>query len=122
MFKKDLNVGFLLDFYGDILSERKRDVLSMYYNEDLSLSEISEVVGISRQGARDIIKKAGDELLFYEEKLQLARRFGELRDAADKIIQLARADRVTDALRAEAARISSLLIFEDKEPHTKEGE
>ncbi len=122
MFKKDLNVGFLLDFYGDILSERKRDVLSMYYNEDLSLSEIAEVIGISRQGARNIIKKAGDELLFYEEKLQLARRIGELRDTADRINQLCRADRVTDALRAEAARISSLLIFEDKDSHTKEGE
>ena len=85
MFEKDMNIAFLLDFYGEILNERKRNVLDMYYNEDLSLAEISDVIGISRQGVRDIIKKAECELTFYEEKLGLARRFGELKAAADRI-------------------------------------
>ena len=58
MFEKDLNISYLLDFYGDILPEKKRDVLTLYYNEDFSLSEIAEQIGISRQGVRDIIKKA----------------------------------------------------------------
>ena len=58
MFEKNMKLAYLLDFYGDILPERKRNVLDMYYNEDFSLAEISEEIGISRQGVRDIIKKA----------------------------------------------------------------
>ena len=75
MFEKDLNVGYLLDFYGELLSDRKRSVMDMYFNEDLSLAEIASELGISRQGARDIIKKSKEELLFFEEKLGLAERF-----------------------------------------------
>ena len=72
MFEKNLNIGYLLDFYGELLSDRKRSVMDMYYNEDLSLAEIASEIGISRQGARDIIKKSEEELFFYEEKLGLA--------------------------------------------------
>ena len=58
MFEKNLNIGYLLDFYGDVLTERKRDALDFYYNNDMSLSEVAEELGISRQGARELIKKA----------------------------------------------------------------
>ena len=75
MFEKDLSIAYLLDFYGDVLSDRKRQVLDDYYNSDLSLAEIATDLGISRQGVRELIKKAEKELLFYEEKLQLASRF-----------------------------------------------
>lgn len=85
MFEKNLEIGFLLDFYGDVLSERKRTVLDYYYNDDLSLAEIAEEIGISRQGVRELIKKAGAELLFYEEKLGLAKRF---RDADEQAVHL----------------------------------
>lgn len=74
MFEKNLQIGYLLDFYGDILPERKRSVMEMYYNEDLSLSEIATEIDISRQGVRDIIKKTEEELYFYEEKLGLAEK------------------------------------------------
>lgn len=77
MFTKDLSVAYLLDFYGDVLSDRKRSVLDDYYNNDLSLSEIAADLGISRQGVRELIKKAEEELNFYEQKLHLAQRFGE---------------------------------------------
>jgi predicted DNA-binding protein YlxM (UPF0122 family) len=77
MFTKDLSVAYLLDFYGDVLSDRKRSVLDDYYNNDLSLSEIAQDLGISRQGVRELIKKAEEELNFYEQKLHLAQRFGE---------------------------------------------
>ena len=62
MFKKDIKYSLLLDFYGDILSERKREIFELYYNEDLSLAEVSEITGISRQGVRDSVKKAESEL------------------------------------------------------------
>ena len=73
---------------GQILSEKKRSVMEMYYNEDLSLSEIAEQIGISRQGVRDIVKKTEEELFFWEEKLGLAKRDIELRGRAERILSL----------------------------------
>ena len=55
---KDLGITILLDFYGDMLTEKQRDFLGYYYNDDLSLSEIAENEGITRQGVRDSIKRA----------------------------------------------------------------
>ena len=52
---KDLEMGYLLDFYGEVLTEKQREMLRQYYNDDLSLSEIGENFGITRQGARDAI-------------------------------------------------------------------
>ena len=88
MFEKNLKIGFLLDFYGDVLSERRRTVLDYYYNDDLSLAEIADEIGISRQGVRDLIKKAEEELYFYEEKLGLAERFRRTRQQAEHLMEL----------------------------------
>ncbi|MBO5295914.1 MAG: winged helix-turn-helix transcriptional regulator [Clostridia bacterium] len=88
MFEKDLKIAFLLDFYGEVLSERKRTVLDYYYNDDLSLAEIAEEIGISRQGVRDLIKKAEEELRFYEDKLGLAERFRKTQDSAERLLTL----------------------------------
>ena len=77
MFEKNLKMACLLDFYGEVLTDRKQSVLSMYYNEDMSLAEIADEVGISRQGVRDVIKKAEEELIFFEEKLGLYKTFRE---------------------------------------------
>ena len=46
MFEKNLEIGYLLDFYGEILPERRRDIMDLYYNDDLSLSEIAEQMGM----------------------------------------------------------------------------
>ena len=88
MFEKNLEIGYLLDFYGDILPERRRDILDLYYNDDLSLSEIAEQMGITRQAVRDSIKKTEQELFFYEEKLGLRRRFTEAETRVEKAISL----------------------------------
>ena len=88
MFTKDLSIAYLLDFYGDVLSDRKRAVLDDYYNNDLSLSEIAQDLGISRQGVRELIKKAEEELNFYEQKLHLAQRFGEAGEHAAALHRL----------------------------------
>ncbi len=85
MFEKNLELGYLLDFYGELLSARKRSVMDMYYNEDLSLAEIAAEIGITRQGARDLIKKSEEELLFFEEKLGLAKK---LKDASQTAAEL----------------------------------
>ena len=103
MFEKNLNIGYLLDFYGDVLSERRRDALDFYYNDDMSLSEIAEEMGISRQGVRDLIKKAEEELLFYEEKLGLAKKFADAQEHAKRALELCREYDIGDDVKNEIA-------------------
>ena len=57
-------IPFLLDIYGALLTDRQRDVLDLYYNDDLSLSEISENLGITRQGVRDAIRRGSDDCFY----------------------------------------------------------
>lgn len=101
MFEKNLNIAYLLDFYGDILSERKKTVLDGYYNRDLSLAEIAEELGISRQGVRELIKKAENELCFYEEKLGLAEKFRRTESRIRHLISLVEDNRPVGEIRAE---------------------
>lgn len=85
MFEKNLNISILIDFYGDILSERQREMLELYYNEDYSLSEIAEKYDISRQGVRSVLKK-GETILFdMENKLHLASRFTKMLEKSAEI-------------------------------------
>ncbi len=106
MFEKNLNIGYLLDFYGDVLTERRRDALDFYYNNDMSLAEVAEELDISRQGARDLIKKAEEELLFYEDKLGLAKKFADAQHHAARALELCERGEVGEGLIAE---IRSLL-------------
>ncbi len=72
---KDLNITILLDVYGQLLTEKQRFAIDMYYNEDLSLAEIAEEIDISRQGVRESIKQGEKHLLEYEEQLGVVKRF-----------------------------------------------
>ncbi len=94
MFEKNLAVSDLLCEYAAVLSDRHRELLDFYYNQDLSLAEIAAEVGISRQGVRDGIKKAEEELFFLEEKLHLWQRAISLRAAAKQL--LCGADKATE--------------------------
>ena len=105
MFEKNLEIGFLLDFYGDVLSERKRTVLDYYYNNDMSLAEIAEEIGISRQGVRELIKKSGDELLFYEEKLGLAKRFCDAEEQAVQLLAMMEEAQIPSNIREAAGEL-----------------
>ena len=87
---KNLEISLLLDFYGDMLTEKQRDVVELYYNEDLSLAEIASHSGITRQGVRDSIKRAESQLLDYEERLRLADRFRRIQQRLDEITDLAK--------------------------------
>lgn len=68
-------MALLFDFYGDVLTERQKEFYDLYYNEDLSLSEIAENNGITRQGVRDVIVRAEAILYDLEDKTGLIRRF-----------------------------------------------
>ena len=86
---KNLRVALLLDFYGELLTEKQRDFLEYYYNEDLSLAEIALNEGISRQGVRDAIKRAEHTLFDMEESLALASRAECLQKGLEEIIRCA---------------------------------
>ncbi len=73
-------MAMLYDFYGDILTDRQREFYDLYYNEDLSLSEIAENYGISRQGVRDVIVRAEATLTELEDKTGLIRRFHQMQE------------------------------------------
>ena len=82
---KDLNIARLFDFYGDLLTENQANMIDLYYNEDLSLGEIAEPAGISRQGVRDAIVRGENQLKEFEEKLGLSKRFSAIEKQVEKI-------------------------------------
>ncbi len=88
-----LRRAMLFDFYGDLLTEKQREYYDLHYNEDLSLGEIAEQSGISRQGVWDMIRRADRLLNETEEKTGLVKRFQQLRTQVDEIEQLVRAAR-----------------------------
>lgn len=104
---KDLNITVLYDFYGDILTEKQREVVDYYYNEDLSLAEISEHLGITRQGVRDSIKRAEALLIDMEDRLGLAKRFHSIQEGLSAIISEAKGIE-EDAIKGATVREISL--------------
>ena len=85
MFEKNMRIALLLDFYGEALDEHTKEIMTSYYEDDLSLSEIANGENISRQGVRHIIKKGEEQLDFLESKLKLAELYDSLSAAASKL-------------------------------------
>lgn len=75
---KNLQEGVLLDFYGELLTEKQKTALELYYNEDLSLAEIAADMQVSRQGVRAFIKQGEAHLAEFEEKLGMYKRFSAI--------------------------------------------
>ena len=75
-----LDKSLLLDFYGELLTEKQREYCDLHWNEDYSLTEIAQLGGLTRQGVWDILRRAEAALQGYEEKTGLVRRFLERRD------------------------------------------
>ena len=80
--------GYLFDFYGELLTEHQRSIYEDYCLNDLSLSEIAESEGISRQGVHDLIKRCTKTLQGYEDKLHLVDKFIDIRGQINKINDL----------------------------------
>ncbi len=101
---KTLMMTMLLDFYGELLTEKQRSCFNMHYNEDLSLSEIADIMKISRQGVHDLIARAEAALVETEEKIGVVRRFSERRVIYDKMEdELKELEQITDGRARELA-------------------
>ena len=100
-----IETGWLFDFYGPLLTQRQRELLALYCEEDLSLSEIAVQVGISRQGVHDAVHRGARTLAAYERQLGLLARYrrltGGLQEALDALrgAQDAQATRAAEVLR-----------------------
>ena len=106
--EKNLEVGVLLDFYSELLTEKQRDVIDLYYNEDLSLAEIAEHENITRQGVRDSIKR-GEQVLFeMESALRLAEKSRRLESIAQRLEENADSASPED-IRAAVSEIRNIL-------------
>lgn len=77
--------SLLYDFYGDLLTEHQKDIYEGYVLENLSLTELAESSGISRQGVHDLIKRVENMLEGYEEKLHLVAKFLHIKEEVQKI-------------------------------------
>lgn len=87
---KLVELSLLYDFYGELLKENQKCIYEDYILNDLSLSEIAEQQGISRQGVHDVVKRCSNQLINYEEKLHLIEKFEQTKQKVSKIKELSK--------------------------------
>lgn len=80
-----LEQALLYDFYGELLTAHQKEVYEQFVLEDLSLSEIAESLGISRQGVHDMVRRCQRTLSGYESKLHLVEKFLAIKEKVEKI-------------------------------------
>lgn len=109
---KDFKIAQLMDFYSGMLTDKQRDVMEMYYFDDLSLSEIAEQENITRQGVHDSIKRGETIILELDKKLALADKLIKYKQIFENIKTLT-ADIHNEAVSADIKNIaekSSLIL------------
>lgn len=109
MKNKPLEMCLLFDFYGEMLTDKQKEMFDLYYNEDLSLAEISEHIGITRQGVRDAIVRAEHTLRDMEERLGLVARYGKIDPSIDSMLADVHTLRMINSNQLHNAEISRLL-------------
>ena len=105
--------SMLLDFYGELLTDKQRECFDLHYNEDLSLSEIAEQLGISRQGVWDNIRRAEGAMKEIEEKTGLIRRFEGTKRALETIRK--QAEEIGGLTQGPAREIAQTIVHEVKQ-------
>lgn len=111
-----LEQALLYDFYGELLTSHQKEIYEQFVLEDLSLSEIAQDAGISRQGVHDLVKRCQKILEGYEEKLHLVRRFLSIKENVHEIEalldQYEKTKQNTEEMIAQIRKISGLIIEE----------
>ena len=107
-----LEMTLLLDYYGELLTEKQKTCFDLYYNQDLSLGEIAEEAGISRQGVHDSLARAEATLLELEQKLgcvararKQKRAMKTIRQAAETLLQVPQTEELARAILAAAESV-----------------
>lgn len=105
--------GLLYDFYGELLTEHQRKIYEDVVYNDLSLTEIAQENGISRQGVHDLVRRCNYTLQEYEDKLHLVERFMKIRSRVEQLKQLTNDSEMTqDRLIEEIDSLSSQILEE----------
>ena len=94
---RKIELAWLTAFYGGLLTDKQRQVLTLHCEEDLSLAEIAQEAGISRQGVHDMLTRAAQRLFDMEEKLGMAARFRRMEDGLEACRALLREKRYDEA-------------------------
>ena len=115
MKNQTFRMTMLFDFYGELLTERQKEFYELYYDEDLSLSEIAENYGISRQGVRDVIVRAEAYMTEIEDKTGLVKRFMPRTPHLERIEAAADELRRLNDRRYEDSRIAELVTVIEQE-------
>lgn len=111
--EKIAHQAFLYDFYGELLTDHQRRVYEDIVLNDMSLSEIAQEMGISRQGVHDMVKRCDRILEGYEEKLHLVERFQNRKKQIERICELTEDHREdTDRAMREIRKISRNMLEE----------
>ncbi len=108
---KLLEQSLLYDFYGELLTPHQRSIYESFVFEDLSLGEIAQQEGISRQGVHDLVKRCDKTLREYEEKLHLVQRFSDMKERIEKIRSLSGGPAESDTLD-QIRKLSAELLEE----------
>lgn len=110
---KVAKLGLLIDFYGNLLTKKQLNIIDMYYNNDFSLGEISENLGISRQGVFDSLKRSENILFSFEDKLKLVDKFVKqkysINSALDRLNHI-KERRAENDIAVELDEIISILV------------
>ena len=107
---KDLENTILFDVYGSLLTEKQRETLEYYYNDDLSLGEISEETGITRQGVMNCIKTSEARLAEFEEQMGLVGKFRALKASVERLERAVSEEKAdTPEIKAIIEEIKALL-------------
>lgn len=114
MMEEKVEQAYLYDFYGELLNEHQRRIYEDFVFNDLSLAEIAQEEGISRQGVHDMVKRCTKTLEGYEEKLHLIAKFQKAKQNVEKIHHLTQEFNEThdESIMEEISQISNQILEE----------
>ena len=110
--EKIVEQGLLYDFYGELLTDHQKQIYEAAVYEDMSLTEIADEYGISKQGVSDLIKRCTGTIQKYEDKLHMIRRFEAIKADAEELLSISRRCTSEQELREQTMRLSEKIIEE----------
>ena len=104
--EKIVEQGLLYDFYGSLLTGHQQKIYEKVVYDNLSLNEVAETEGVSKQAVHDLVRRCTVIMRGYENKLGMIRRFGKIRESADRLRQIASSEEIPQTQAAVLRRIA----------------